>query len=145
MKISSLAFNDHAEMPVKYAYATGNINPPLTISDIPPSAQSLSIIMHDPDAPSGDFVHWLVWNISTFSNAIAAGSTPAEANQGLNDFGHNRYDGPAPPSGTHRYVFTLYAIAIRLALPNGSSRSELEAAMTDRILATAELTGLYKA
>ena len=105
----------------------------------------LVLIVDDPDAPSGLWTHWLVWNLSADTRSIAEGKLPDEAREGENSFGHVRYDGPAPPSGTHRYFFRLYAIDMTLSLATGSSRSVLEATMNGHIVGIAQTFGTYSA
>jgi Raf kinase inhibitor-like YbhB/YbcL family protein len=101
--------------------------------------------MHDPDAPSGDFVHWLVWNIDPTTGFIEEGTRPAASRQGVNGFGAVGYGGPCPPSGTHRYVFELYALNTSLDVPEGADRTTLEAAFDQRVVAAARLVGLVSA
>jgi Raf kinase inhibitor-like YbhB/YbcL family protein len=143
MQLSSPAFENNQAIPPKYAYRAGNTNPPLVISDIPGDAKTIALIVNDPDAPSGNFIHWLAWNIHSDALEINEGTLPTEAIQGRNDFGNNHYDGPAPPSGTHRYIFTAYALSSSLNLKAGASHSDLELAMIGRVLAQAQLGGLY--
>jgi len=145
MKISSLAFMDTKPIPSEYAYKTGNSSPPLQIDNVPEDTVSLALIVHDPDAPSTDFTHWVFWNLLPDSTTIGKEEVPAEVVEGQNDFGNNHWDGPAPPSGTHRYVFSLYALDTLLDLPLEASRYELEEAMEDHIIDTAELVGTYTA
>src|SRR3989338_3483122 len=145
LKLTSQVFAEGAPIPVQYTCKGQNINPPLNIMGVPPQAKSLALIMHDPDAVSGDFVHWLVWDIPASTETIAVNSLPAGAIQGLNSSGKNQYMGPCPPAGTgiHRYMFELYALDTNLGLPAGSSRAELEKVMQSHILAKHTLTGLF--
>jgi Raf kinase inhibitor-like YbhB/YbcL family protein len=144
MKITSSAFENKQMMPQKYTCDGENTNPPLQINDIPKEAQSLVLIVDDPDAPSGDWVHWLVWNINPETKFIAENELPHGAIQGINDFGKQNYGGPCPPSGTHRYQFKIYALDISLNLPPGSRKKDLEKAIEDHILDKDILIGLYK-
>jgi len=98
--------------------------------------------MHDPDAPSGDFVHWVGYDIAP-TDVIPEGSRPGK--QGVNDFGDLGYGGPCPPSGTHRYIIQAYALDVMLGLPDGKKRAEIEAALQDHVLAAAELMGKVSA
>jgi Raf kinase inhibitor-like YbhB/YbcL family protein len=141
MKITS-AFQQGANIPSKFSCDGPNTNPPLQISDVPPEAKSLVLIVDDPDAPSGLFTHWAVWNISPQTSAIAEGSTPKGV-QGTNDFGRSGYGGPCPPSGTHRYYFKIFALDRELDLAFGAKRSQLDAAMKDHVIAQGELMGRY--
>ncbi len=143
MKISSLSFQDNQIIPSKYTCDGENINPPLSFSDIPKEAKSLVLIVDDPDAPVGLWVHWLVWNISPETKEVDERSVPSGAIQGTTSFGRPGYGGPCPPSGTHRYFFKLYALDTEFNLPTSSDKSKLEQAMGGHIMAKAELVGLY--
>ena len=140
MKIKSI-FSDGEKIPVKYTADEEDINPSLEISGIPEGAKTLALIVDDPDAPMGTWVHWLVWNIPASKSKIEENSIPGT--QGTNDFRKQGYGGPSPPSGTHRYFFKLYALDTELNLPEGSKKAELEKAMQGHILATAQLIGKY--
>jgi len=140
MKIKSI-FSDGEKIPVKYTADEEDINPSLEISGIPEGAKTLALIVDDPDAPIGTWVHWLVWNIPASKTKIEENSVPGI--QGINDFRKRDYGGPNPPSGTHRYFFKLYALDSELNLPEGSKKAELEKAMQGHILATAQLIGKY--
>ena len=142
MKITSSAFQQGGNIPSKFTCDGANTSPPLQISDMPSEAKSLVLIVDDPDAPSGLFTHWAVWNISPQTSAIAEGSTPKGA-QGTNDFGKSGYGGPCPPSGTHRYYFKIFALDRELDLPSGAKRSELNTAMKGHVIAQGELMGRY--
>lgn len=145
MQLTSQAFAPNGQIPAKYTCKGENISPPLEIADVPAQAQSLTLIVHDPDAVSGDFTHWLVWNMSSQHTSIAEHSVPQGALEGTTDFGRSGYGGPCPPAGTgtHRYFFELYALDTTLALPVSANRAELEAAMAGHILARSELIGTY--
>jgi Raf kinase inhibitor-like YbhB/YbcL family protein len=144
MKISSPAFEENSKIPEKYTCDGENVNPPLKIEGIPKEAKSLVLIVDDPDAPMGTFLHWLVWNIPPETNLIEENSLPEGAVQGKNDFGKENYGGPCPPFGTHRYFFKLYALDKKLDLPIGSKLKEVEEAMKGHILDQAQLIGLYQ-
>jgi len=143
LKITSSAFADGEAIPPKYTADGEDVNPPLTIAGIPEGAQSLALIMDDPDAPMGTWDHWIVFNIAPDTAEIAENSVPGGAVQGRNGWGRSDYGGPAPPRGTHRYCFKLYALDTMLELPAGTNKARLEAAMRGHILAEAELVGLY--
>jgi Raf kinase inhibitor-like YbhB/YbcL family protein len=145
MALSSSAFKDGEAIPPRFAKTAENLSPPLIITGVPAEAQSLALIVDDPDAPAGTWVHWLVWNLPPDTKEIPSGKLPAGAVQGKNSWGHARWDGPAPPSGTHRYVVTLYALKTSLALPAGAERGEFERAMQGKVLATCRLTGNFAA
>jgi hypothetical protein len=143
MKITTKAFSDTHPIPRRLTADGKNVNPPLTIRGVPAEAESLVLIVDDPDVSMGTWNHWLVWNIQPGTTVIKEDSIPAGAVVGLNDAGTAKYVGPSPPSGTHRYYFRLYALDKKLDLPKGSARTELEDAMHDHILDRAELLGRY--
>lgn len=143
--LTSPAFEDDQAIPEKYTCKGEDISPPLAISGTPDAAQCLALILHDPDAPVGDFLHWTVWNIAPETVTIDENSVPAGALQGKTDFGHAHYGGPCPPSGTHRYIFELYALDEKLDLAVGSNREELEEALEGHVLAETRLTGTFSA
>jgi Raf kinase inhibitor-like YbhB/YbcL family protein len=142
MKITSSAFQEGAEIPSKFTCDGADTSPPLQIADIPSEAKSLALIVDDPDAPSGLFTHWLVWNIPPQTGSVREGSAPKGA-QGANDFGKSGYGGPCPPSGTHRYYFKVFALDRELDLPSGAKRGQLDAAMKGHVVAQGELIGRY--
>ena len=141
MKITSPAFEHNKSIPEKYTCEGSDINPSLQIMDIPAEAKSLALIVDDPDAPGGIFVHWVVFDIPV-TNQIAEKTFPGR--QGINDFGRKKYGGPCPPSGTHRYFFKLYALDTSLNLKEGITKGDLEYAMKGHIVSSAELIGLYQ-
>jgi len=143
MKLTSPTFNHNKLIPAKYTCDGNDVNPPLLISEVPPHTQSLVLIVDDPDAPAGDWVHWTIWNIDPKTTEIAENSVPAGAIEGLTDFGRSGWDGPCPPSGTHRYFFKLYALDIELKLPADTNKTKLLQTMNGHILTQAELIGLY--
>jgi Raf kinase inhibitor-like YbhB/YbcL family protein len=153
MNVSSPEFAQGQPMPLKSSKAGGNRSPELLIDTVPSKAKTLAIIVDDPDAPSGLWTHWVLWNvppdvqgeIGPFRVVIPEGVAPKGVVQGKNSFGDVRYDGPAPPSGTHRYFFHVFALDEKLSLAEGSSRQELEAAMQGHIVEKAEMYGTYSA
>lgn len=142
MKITSSAFQQAANIPSKFSCDGPNASPPLQISDVPTEAKSVVLIVDDPDAPTGLFTHWAVWNISPQTSTIAEGSAPKGVH-GTNDFGKSGYGGPCPPSGTHRYYFKVFALDRELDLPVGAKRHQLDAAMKGHVIAQGELMGRY--
>lgn len=152
MTISSSAFTNRPAkegeeliIPRKYTCDGRDINPPLQISGTPVGAKSLALIVDDPDAPRGTWVHWTVWNTSPEITSIAENSVPTGAVEGTTDFGRTGYGGPCPPSGTHRYFFKIYALDTFLNnLQSSATKADLEQAMQNHILDRAELVGLYK-
>ena len=143
MKLTSPDFKHNEAMPSEFTCDDADVSPGLKIQEVPENAQSLAMIMDDPDAPRGTFVHWVVWNIPPNTKTILKGSEP-EGAQGLTGFRRKGYGGPCPPSGTHRYFFKLYALDTKLSLPEGSSNSDLEHAMQGHIIDKAELIGTYE-
>ena len=143
MKITSSVFEAYQLIPLKYTCDGEDINPPLTIEGVPAKAKSLVLIVDDPDSPSGNWDHWLVWNIDPQTKEIKENSVPLKAILGTNDFNKLEYGGPCPGSGTHRYSFRVYALDNILNLEKGAGKSALEKAMASHILAQAELIGKY--
>lgn len=143
MKISSSAFENPGYVPAKYTCDGENISPPLRFLDIPENAKSLVLIVDDPDAPMGTWVHWLLWNIDPKTTKIEENSKPAGAVEGTTSFGDQAYGGPCPPSGVHHYHFKLYALDTTLNLPTLAKKEDLEKTMKGQILASAEIIGLY--
>ena len=142
MKITTSAFQEGGNIPSKFSCDGADTSPPLQIADVPSGAKSLVLIVDDPDAPSGLFTHWTVWNIPPQTSSIAEGSTPNGV-QGTSDFGKSGYGGPCPPSGTHRYYFKIFALDRELDLPSGAKRGQLDAAMKGHVIAQGELMGRY--
>ena len=110
MKLESRSFQNQGMIPSLYTCDGENRSPHLVWSEIPPDTKSFALSVIDPDAPGGDFIHWLIINIPVKVTEIAEGEVPQEAEQVVNDFGKKDYGGPCPPSGTHRYFFTIYAL-----------------------------------
>ncbi|MFN7949329.1 MAG: YbhB/YbcL family Raf kinase inhibitor-like protein [Blastocatellia bacterium] len=151
IQILSNAFAEGASIPVQYTCDGDNISPPLRWGSLPKDSQSLALICEDPDAPSGVFTHWLIFNlpplVSSLPEAMPASDTLEEtgAVQGRNDFHEIGYGGPCPPPGSpHRYFFRLFALDTRLQLSAGASKQELERAMQGHVLATGHLMGTYQ-
>jgi Raf kinase inhibitor-like YbhB/YbcL family protein len=149
LKLTSRAFQHEGVIPDKYSKDGGNISPPLAWTGAPDGTKSFALIVDDPDAPSGTFVHWLVYRIPPDSTELSenqAGTPqlPNGARQGKNGFGNPGYGGPQPPSGTHRYFFHLYALDSEIDLEAGVSREELDRATRGHILEEAQLMGQYQ-
>ena len=144
MKISSTAFAHNGQIPKKYTCDGSDINPPLKFEEVPANARSLALIVDDPDAPMGTWVHWVVWNIAPKTAEIKENSVPKGSIQGVNDFRKHAYGGPCPPSGTHRYFFKLYALDMPLNMSASAGKTALESSMKGHILAEAQLLGLYE-
>lgn len=144
MKLTSPAFENNQSIPSKYTCDGENVNSPLQITEVPEEAKSLALIVDDPDAPAGTWVHWVVWNIKPTTTVIEENSVPEDSVQGMNDFKKQTYGGPCPPSGTHRYFFKLYALDTELSLPSSSTKADVESAMKGHILDQVQLIGLYQ-
>ena len=141
MKLSSPDFADNEFIPKKFTCLGEDINPALIIESIPKEAKSLVLIVDDPDAPMGTWVHWAVFNIPVISK-IDANSIPGE--QAINSFGRENYGGPCPPFGIHRYFFKIYALDTELEPILIKDKVSLEEIMQTHILDSAELIGLFK-
>ena len=143
MHISSPVFENGGPIPQKYTCDGDDTNPSLLISDVHPRAKSFALIVDDPDAPGGTWVHWAVWNIHPSVKEIPEGSVPEGGIQGRTSFGSARYGGPCPHSGVHRYFFKLYALDIVLNIPLISTTEKLEEGMKGHIVADAKMMGTY--
>jgi len=141
MKITSPDFKNNELIPKKFTCDGEDASPGLLIEGIPQQAKSLALIVDDPDAPMGTWVHWVVYDMPP-AGRIGQNSIPGK--QGTNDFGKRNYGGPCPPSGTHRYFFKIYALDAMLDLKEGLSKKELEHLLQGHVLEKAELVGLYK-
>ena len=144
MKLTSPVFRHNGAFPKKFTCNGEGANPALDISDVPDHAKSLVLVLRDPDAVEGIFIHWLMWNIDPGTEHIEVDSVPKGAIQGLNTEGKNEYTAPCPPNGTHRYIFTLYALDTRLNLPSTSTVEDLNIAMDGRVIDKTDLLGLYR-
>jgi len=138
--LTSSVFVDGGRIPSKYTCDGDNVNPPLNISGIPEETKSLVLIVDDPDAPMGTWVHWVVWNLPP-KGRIGEDTVPGT--EGVNDFRKHSYGGPCPPSGTHRYFFKAYALDIKLDIRPSSRKRDVEKAMKGHVLAQGQLVGLY--
>lgn len=143
MLIQSPAFGNNQDIPVKYTCDSDGVNPPLEFKDVPKEAESLVLIMDDPDATIGTWTHWTLWNIDPSTASIPENSVPQKAVVGQGSSGQNVYGGPCPPSGTHHYHFKLYALNSKLSIPSYSDVKALNQAMQGLIISQAELIGLY--
>ncbi|MBI3589736.1 MAG: YbhB/YbcL family Raf kinase inhibitor-like protein [Candidatus Liptonbacteria bacterium] len=146
MLISSPAFESNQKIPTKFTCDGGNINPELHIQNVPEKAKSLALIMDDPDAPSGTFTHWLIWNIDPKTEIIKQESVPPGAHEGQNDAGKIGYLGPCPPDKKpHRYFFKLYALSDSIIETESiRDRATLESIVNKLLIEKAELVGIYE-
>lgn len=144
------SFSPGTVIPLEYVYSKcggQNKSPALQWAEVPEGTKSFALIVNDPDAPRGHFIHWTIFNIPPSSrglekNASARGFSDGTVH-GINDFKNSRYDGPCPPSGTHRYIFTVYALDKLLDLASGIEETELKKAMDGHILGRAQAHGTY--
>jgi Raf kinase inhibitor-like YbhB/YbcL family protein len=143
MRIDSPAFKDGTAIPDRYTCFGKNKIPPLRFEEVPEDAQSLALIVEDPDAPAGTFTHWVLFNLDPQIRDIREGVVPLKANQGTNDFGGIHYDGPKPPSGEHRYCFKAFAVDAILPLSNGAGRGDVERELDGHVIDSAILVGTY--
>ena len=143
MKITSRAFDNGSAIPDKYSKYGENRIPPLHLDEVPQGTRSLALIVDDPDAPSGTFNHWLLFNMDPKVMDIKEDCVPVMATQGKNDFGEIEYDGPKPPSGEHRYFFKAFALDTVLPLTRGVSRPAIEREMQGHVLGSATLMGKF--
>lgn len=151
MKLISPLFEDNADIPPLYSRQGDDISPPLRWQEVPEKTESFALIVEDPDAPGRVFTHWLIYNLPESMRGLdrevpTGDHYGAHAYQGLNDYGGHGYGGPQPPqgTGTHRYIFTLYALDTILPLESGADKTTLRKAMEGHILAEAKLTGRYE-
>ncbi len=149
LDVSSPAFKQGDMIPVKYTCDGESVSPPLSWSQGPALAGSYALVMDDPDAPSGTFTHWVMFNIPANLPGLNEGVPPRErladeSVQGRNDYGNIGYGAPCPPRGTlHHYRFHVYALDTMLSIGPGSTKADLQRAMGGHILAEGELTGVY--
>ena len=150
MQLSSTAFTEGASIPAKYTCDDKNVSPPLKWSGIPVGAKALALIVDDPDAPGGTWVHWVLYDLPATVSELAEDVAKSQyvaagAKQGLNDFRHLGYGGPCPPPGKpHRYFFRLYALDAPLDLKPGLTKKDVERAMEKHVMGQAQLMGSYK-
>ncbi|MFD1588604.1 YbhB/YbcL family Raf kinase inhibitor-like protein [Halorientalis brevis] len=153
LQLSSTAFEDGGNIPQKYTFDGADVSPPLSISGVPADADSLVLVVDDPDAPNPPFTHWLLWDIPADTTAIPAGIEQSRtapeldgAKQGTNSFDVLGYRGPRPPKGdgSHTYRFTLTAVERPLNVQAGASRDQIADALQGNSVATARITGEYE-
>ncbi len=147
-ELKSSAFAHESAVPSKYTCDGADVSPPLAWSGAPAGTKSYALVVDDPDAPAGTWVHWVVWNIPASASALteniaAAAELPDGTRQGISDFKRPGWGGPCPPSGTHRYYFKLYALDALLDISATATKRDLEAAMKGHVLGQATLRGTY--
>lgn len=148
IQLTSPAFKPGGVLPRIYTCDGQNISPPLQWANVPKSIKSLAVVCQDPDAPQGTWTHWLMVNIPPHitnlqENIPPQNTLPNGATQGLNDFGKIGYGGACPPSGTHRYIFRIYALDSKLNVPAGAAKAQVFAALRSHMVAEGELMSRY--
>lgn len=148
IEVTSTAFKKGGVIPEKYTCNGANISPPLAWTHIPTGAKTLALIADDPDAPARTWVHWVLFNLPAHVNELPEGvpndkHLASGASQGVNSSGAVGYQGPCPPSGTHRYYFKLYALDVELDLHDRVTKPQLLDAMHDHVVAEGELMGKF--
>ncbi|MHC4414733.1 MAG: YbhB/YbcL family Raf kinase inhibitor-like protein [Planctomycetota bacterium] len=149
LRVTSSAFKHEAAIPSKYTCDAQDVSPPLEWTAGPTPTASYALVMDDPDAPAGTWVHWAAWNIhdtklpEDAANRALAETPIGQMRHGTNSWSRIGYGGPCPPSGTHRYFFKVYALDRDLDLGPESTKQALLAAMEGHILARGELMGTY--
>lgn len=146
--VRSPAFGEGGRIPPDFTCDGADMSPPIEWSGVPAGSKSLALIAEDPDAPAGNWTHWLIFDLSPDLTQLPAGISSGEklsmnGSQGRTDFGKTIYRGPCPPDGEHRYFFKVYALDARLGLKPGASKQELSQAMQGHILAEGVLMGKY--
>ena len=140
LTVTSTAFTDGGPIPGKHSCDGEDVSPPLAWTGAPEGTAAFALIVDDPDARG--FIHWAVADIPADTTELAEGG--GAGTEGSNDFGRNGWGGPCPPSGSHRYDFTAYALSEQTALSPGFSGDELRAALEGKVLAEGRLSGTYQ-
>ena len=143
--LTSRAFADGGTIPKRYSCDGDEVSPPLAWTGVPDDARELALLVEDPDAPGGTFVHWALFNVPAETRGLAEDDVPANARQGKNSAGKAAYAGPCPPEGDapHHYVFTLYALKSGLDLADGAAAGDVRAAVAKAALARGQLIGRF--
>ena len=141
--VSSTAFEADGPIPTHYTCDGHDISPPLAWDGVPGDAEAVALVVDDPDAPGGTYVHWIVLDIEPTTTSADEGSVPTGGVQAANSNGDAAYAGPCPPSGTHHYRFTVYALDQPTGLADGAGTDEALAAIDEHAVARGRLTGTY--
>jgi Raf kinase inhibitor-like YbhB/YbcL family protein len=144
MELTSTEFSQNGELPSQYTCDGDGINPPLAIRGVPAGTKSLALVVDDPDAPGGLFVHWVLTDIPPQTQEIAGGSVPDGAIEGPTTMGQPGYVPPCPPAGVHHYRFTLTALDTSFLADAPLSAPELVRRMEGHVLAQTQLVALYR-
>jgi Raf kinase inhibitor-like YbhB/YbcL family protein len=142
--LASPAFEANGMIPIAFTCKGADKTPPFFWNNSPPNTRSLALVAQDPDAPSGTWTHWILFNIPPTLNKLDTGVQPEGTALAQNSWGNPKYQGPCPSLGAHRYVFTLYALDSVLTLSNGVATNTALDAMTSHVIGSALLTGLYQ-
>jgi Raf kinase inhibitor-like YbhB/YbcL family protein len=142
--ITSPAFTDGQPIPTEFTCDGENASPPLAWQDALDDTKQLALIVDDPDAPSGNFVHWVMWGFGPGDGQVAKGAIPSNAVEGKNGGGGEGYTGPCPPSGVHHYEFQLFALSDAPDVQAGATAQQLRDAIADITIAQVTLTGTYQ-
>ena len=149
IKISSPAFQEGGMIPERYTCDGDDISPPLNWEAVPEETRSIALIVDDPDAPGGTFVHWVLYDLPADLEGLPENLPPGKGFpiggiEGINSTKKTGYEGPCPPSGTHRYFFKVYALDKKLELPAGETKDRLLGAMEGHILGQGQIMARYK-
>ncbi len=142
MRLKSKNFEDNNNIPSEFTCDGRDVSPQLSWDDVPDETKSFALSVTDPDAPVGTWIHWLVHDVPKEVRSIEQNSVPKGAKQVENDWGRREYGGPCPPSGTHRYIFTLYALNTEKL--EGVNKRNFLSKVEEHTLDKAVLKGLYK-
>ena len=145
LRLSSPAFDDGGRIPTRFTCTGADVSPPLRWTGVPDDAGALALVVTDPDAPGGTYVHWIVYDLGADTGSMPAGRLPSTARQARNSAGRARYDGPCPPSGTHHYRFVVYALRTPTTLGNGAATGRALAAIDAKAIGRGTLVGTVTA
>lgn len=145
IRVTSPAFDHGGMIPARFTCDGEDVSPELAVSGLPGATVTWALLCDDPDAPAGDWVHWLLYDLPPTRTVLEEGTPPAEPGGvfGRNSWGQARYQGPCPPGGTHRYHFTAYALNAALGLAPGATKAQFLAAVKGHVLAQGQLMGRY--
>jgi Raf kinase inhibitor-like YbhB/YbcL family protein len=141
--VTSSAFRDGQRIPARFSCDGNNVSPPLAWQGVPSEAKAVALVVDDPDAPRGTFVHWVLLDLTPRTSSLAENATPAGATQAKNSAGKAAYFGPCPPSGTHHYRFTVHALSSLTGLPTGAELDRALKAIESSTIARGRLIGTY--
>ncbi len=145
LTVESSVFEAEGMIPSKYTCQGPDVSPPVSVDDLPDDAETWALILEDPDAPGKTFLHWTAWNLPADRSTVPedADLTVLGAREGKNDFGEVGYRGPCPPSGTHGYVFRVFALDSQLDVEQGADVDTLRTAINEHVVGYGELKGRY--